>query len=96
MRSLGLPVDECPLYTGRYDVKADKVLEVIWSEGNFGKHSASRKTPRPKGHFAGKFYSFRIKTSRVKNILTVSPVDVISSWIGCFINGMRNVFVRVK
>lgn len=96
VRHLGLPAEECPLYTGKYDGKAGKVLDVIWREGNFGKHSESRKTPRPEGHFAGKFHSFRMNTSRIINIMSISPVDVLYSWIYYFINGMRNVFVRVK
>ena len=56
---LGLPEDECPLYDASYAGKAAKMLDVIWMEGNFGHHSESRKTPRPKGHFAGKFHSFK-------------------------------------
>lgn len=95
VRYLGLPPEECPLYNGRYDNKADKVLEVIWREGNFGKHSDSRKTPRPEGHFAGKFHSFRLNTSRIINIMSISPADVAYSWVYYFINGMRNVFVRI-
>ncbi len=96
VRYLGLPSDECPIYTGAYDDKAAKVMEVIWSEGNFGKYSDSRKTPRPEGHFAGKFHSFKLNTSRIIRILAISPSDVIYSWIFYFINGMRNVFIRIK
>lgn len=92
---LGLPEDECPLYDVSYAKKAAKVLDVIWEEGNFGHHSKSRKTPRPKGHFAGKFHSFKNNTSRIIRILSTSPVDVIHSWIYYFINGMRNVFYKV-
>ena len=96
VKHLGLPAEECPLYAGSYDDKALKALEVIWREGNFGKYSESRKTPRPEGHFAGKFFSFRNNTSRIINIMSISPADVLNSWIYYFINGMRNVFVRIK
>lgn len=96
VRYLGLPAEECPLYTGAYDGKAAEVMEVIWSEGNFGKHSDYRKTPRPEGHFAGKLHSFKLNTSRIIRILSISPADVTYSWIYYFINGMRNVFVRLK
>lgn len=95
VRYLGLPQNECPLYDGAYADKADKVLEVIWSEGNFGHHSSERKTPRPKGHFAGKLHSFRNNTARIIRIISISPVDVLYSWIYYFINGMRNVFHKV-
>lgn len=93
---LGLPEDECPLYDASYAGKAAKVLDVIWMEGNFGHHSESRKTPRPKGHFAGKFHSFKKNTSRIIRILSISPIDVIYSWGYYFINGMRNLFHRVR
>lgn len=93
---LGLPEDECPLYDASYAGKAAKVLDVIWLEGNFGHHSESRKTPRPKGHFAGKFHSFKKNTSRIIRILSISPIDVIYSWGYYFINGMRNLFHRVR
>lgn len=92
---LGLPEGECPLYDKAYSNKADKLLNVIWREGNFGHHSQSRKTPRPKGHFAGKFYSFRNNTVRILHIMAISPIDVIYSWGYYFINGMRNIFVKV-
>lgn len=92
---LGLPEDECPLYDASYAGKAAKVLDVIWMDGNFGHHSESRKTPRPKGHFAGKFHSFKQNTSRIIRILSISTVDVVYSWIYYFINGMRNVFNRI-
>lgn len=95
VRHLGLPASECPLYSMEYDGKADPVMKVIWSEGNFGHHSDYIKTPRPSGHFAGKFHSFRKNTSRIIRIMSISPVDVIDSWISYFINGIRNVFVRV-
>lgn len=96
VKCLGLPAHECPLYTGEYDGRVSKVMDVIWQEGNFGHHSDLRKTPRPKGHFAGKFYSFRMNTSRIIKILSISPVDVLYSWVYYFINGMRNVFTRIK
>ena len=95
VKYLGLPGSECPLYDARYSEKADKVLDVIWSEGNFGHHSQARRTPRPKEHFAGKFHSFKQNTSRIVRIMSISPVDVIHSWIYYFINGMRNVFHKV-
>ena len=95
VRYLGLPVDECPLYDESYIREAEKVLDVIWQEGNFGHHSPAIKTPRPKGHFAGKLFSFKRNTSRIIRIISISPVDVIHSWIYYFINGLRNVFNRV-
>lgn len=92
---LGLPVQECPLYTGEYDRKAAKVMGVIMQEGNFGKYSDMRKQSRPKGHFTGKLHSFRQNTIRMLKLMSVSPIDVLYSWRYFFVNGMRNVFNRI-
>ena len=92
VRHLGLPEAECPLYDTSYAAKADKALEVIWEEGNFGYHSDARKTQRPEGLLAGKFYAFRLNTSRVLSIFSISPADVIHSWIFYFVRGMLNIF----
>ena len=96
VNSLGLPAEECPLYTGEMRDKSSMMLDVIWSEGNFGFFSDSRKKVRPDGHFAGKFHSFILTTSRIKKVLLISPSDILKSWISYFINGMRNLFVKVK
>lgn len=96
VRYIGLPEGECPLYDGSCADKADKMLEVIWNEGNFGKYSSARKSLRPKGHFAGKLHSFRMNTSRASMILSIAPYEVVYSWIYYFINGMRNVFHKVR
>ena len=94
VKALGLPANECPLYTGKYDGKVEKVLDVIWSEGNFGKHSLHFDTNRPKGLFAGKFHSFKQYTYRIFRIMSISPKDVLKSWIYNSINGMRNVLIK--
>lgn len=93
---LGLPAEECPLYTGKYGSKSRLILDVIWNEGNFGFHSADRKKERPAGHFAGKLHSFIMATSRKRRVLAISPSDIISSHVAYFIKGMRNLFVKVK
>lgn len=92
---LGLPAVECPLYSEEYASRAEMMMEVIWSEGNFGFHSEKSK-PRPAGHFAGKFHSFSMSTRRKFRIFRLSPADVIQAWVRSFITGMRNLFVRVK
>lgn len=91
VKHLGLPEQECPLYDPSYTAKADKALEVIWNEGNFGVYSDSRKTKRPKGHFAGKFYSFKISISRIAHIFSIAPSIVVHSWIWYFIRGIQNI-----
>lgn len=92
---LGLPAEECPLYSGKSNSKSLLMLDVICNEGNFGFYSSGRKQ-RPAGHFAGKFHSFRVTSRRIRKVLIISPIDIVRSWITYFINGMRNVFVRIK
>lgn len=93
---LGLPAEECPLYSGKLSAKSRLMLDVIWNEGNFGFYSVERKKARPEGHFAGKFHSFLMSSGRTLKVMVVSPIDIARSWISFFINGMRNVFVRIK
>lgn len=96
VKYLGLPAGECPLHSGRYGREADKMLELVFSEGNFGKFSSARKSPRPAGHFAGKFHSFMVTNRRLIHVLPVAPGDVIRSWVWYFIRGMKNVNKRIK
>ena len=95
VKYLGLPEQECPLYDESYSKKADIVLDFIWEEGNFGHHAARKNIPRPKAHFAGKFHSFKINARRMSQIISVSPIDVVHTWVCYFITGMRNVFNKV-
>lgn len=88
---LGLPAEECPLYTGEYKGKSDMILDIIWSEGNFGKY-AKGTTPRPAGLIPGKLHSFKRMSSRYKRLLPISPVYMIRTWVSYTITGVRNVF----
>ncbi len=96
VRYLGLPADECPLYAGIHMREADRVVELIFAEGNFGKYSSARKSRRPEGHFAGKWHSFMLSNRRTLRILKVSPKEVMRSWLWYFIRGMKNVNNRVQ
>lgn len=88
---LGLPAEECPLYDSAYTEKGSKVISIIWSEGNFGHHSSSRKGGRPKGFIAGKLYSLKINTSRIAKTFIISPIDVMSAWVSYVVKGIRNL-----
>ena len=96
VKYLGLPAGEYPLYSGRYVRQTDKMLDIVFSEGNFGKYSSARKSPRPKGHYAGKFHSFMKTNQRTLKLLPISPVEVVRSWIFYFIRGMKKVNIRIK
>lgn len=96
VKHLGLPAGECPLYGGLYGREADKMLDIVFSEGNFGRHSSARKSPRPAGHFAGKFHSFMKTNRRMLKLLPISSTEVVRSWIYFFVKGMKNVNNRIK
>ena len=92
---LGLPSDHCPLYDSRYIVKSEKVMRVIWDEGNFGKHSSVVKKRRPEGYVAGKLYSLRKNTKRLYWVISISPIEVIKYWVFYFYNGLRNLLNKL-
>lgn len=89
---LGLPSEECPLYDGKFRKKSDMILEMIWSEGNFGKYAPKALKPRPEGLLAGKLYSFRRNSSRFGKLIPISPSYMIQSWLSYTFTGIRNVF----
>lgn len=96
VRHLGLPQEECPLYSGKYNKESDLMLAVIWSEGNFGHYPDKKKNLRPRGHFAGKFHSFRNHTARTARIFKIAPKDAAVSWISYLVNGLANILVKVR
>lgn len=90
---LGLPPEELPLYTGEYKDKSDMILQIIWSEGNFGKYSKGA-TPRPVGYIQGKLHSFRRNSSRYGRLIPISPVYMMKAWASYMVTGILNVFNR--
>ncbi len=87
---LGLPEGECPLYSPHYAAKAERVLEFIVREGNFG-HLGRRRTARPAGFLAGKLHSFRFVTGRLADKLAVDPAGVMRFYAGYVASGIRRV-----
>lgn len=92
---LGLPANECPLYTNKYDSLAEKVLQIIFEEGNFGRFSSLRLKQRPKGYLGGKFYTFKIVMQRTFALLPIAPADMIRFRIMYILNGLRDLAVRM-
>lgn len=91
---LGLPAAECPLYDGAFRKKSDKILEMIWSEGNFGKYGPNALKYRPKGLLAGKLYSFRKNSARFRELISISPSYMVQSWFSYTFTGIINVLNR--
>ena len=74
VNTLGLPADEMPFYEPKYKKTADKVLELIILEGNFGKENMKGYN-RPKGYVAGKWYSFKKRFGRNLRVLRIFPKE---------------------
>lgn len=87
VNTLGLPSDEMPFYDSKCKRKADKVLDLIMLEGNFGKENL-RGHNRPKGYFAGKLYSFSKRFKRNFRVLRIFPLKSIRQITKVFVCGI--------
>lgn len=88
VRYLGLPSEECPLYDGKASKRTGPVLDMIFSEGNFGKYSDRHSTPRPAGYTAGKLHSFKNSVGRYGRLFHVFPAESVRCFINYFSNGI--------
>ena len=88
---LGLSKEECPLYEGKYASAAEKMLEIIWTDGNFGRYSEKR-SKRPDGYSSGKIHSMIVTTRRYFRILPVYPFHILNSFILYFLTGVYHYF----
>lgn len=87
VNKLGLPEGECPLYEGRYARDAERMLDFVWSDGNFGRYTPG-KGIRPEGYAAGKLHSMKVQTRRYFRIMPVYPSHIFKSWFLYFGNGI--------
>lgn len=88
---LGLPSSECPLYEGKYADTAEKVLGIIWNEGNFGRHG-EKTGKRPDGYSAGKIHSFINITKRYMRIIGIYPSHMMKAWARYVSTGVHYYF----
>lgn len=91
VNTLGLPAGEMPFYDPKCEKTADKVLELIMLEGNFGVENR-RGYNRPKGYVAGKWYSFKKRFSRNMRVLGIFPMEALRYIIKVFICGIGVMF----
>ena len=89
--TLGLPVEEMPFYDARFRKLASKVLDLIMFEGNFGQENL-KGYKRPKGYFAGKWYSFRHRFGRNLRVLRLFPFEAMRQIIKVFVCGIGVMF----
>ena len=59
VKYLGLPEEECPLYSEKYEKQANVMFGMIWEEGNFGFHSKSFREVYDEKGLKRKFMSAR-------------------------------------
>lgn len=88
---LGLPAEECPLYEGKYARDAQRMLDFVWMDGNFGRFTPG-KGIRPDGYAAGKLHSMIVQTKRYFRIAPVYPGHIMNSWFRYFGNGIYHYF----
>lgn len=91
VNTLGLPADEMPFYEPKYKKTAEKVLELIMLEGNFGKENMKGYN-RPKGYVAGKWYSFKRRFGRNLRVLSIFPMESLRHITKVFICGIGVMF----
>lgn len=91
VNTLGLPADEMPFYDPKYKKTADKVLELIMLEGNFGMENR-KDYKRPKGYVAGKWYSFKKRFGRNLRVLSIFPMESLRHITKVFICGIGVMF----
>lgn len=90
VRHLGMPENECLLYTPKYDVISDRILATILKEGNFGR-SVLTRVRRPGGYFLRKIHSMGIMTSKLVAKLWVDPSFISRSYGHFLIRGTTKV-----
>lgn len=91
VNTLGLPADEMPFYEPKYKKTAEKVLELIMLEGNFGMENR-KDYNRPKGYVAGKWYSFKRRFGRNLRVLSIFPMESLRHITKVFICGIGVMF----
>lgn len=92
VRYLGLPAEECPLYKGKVSKRSEKVLEMIFAEGNFGKHSDRHSVPRPAGYTAGKLHSLKLSLGRYARLFGIFPLEALKCFANYFCFGIYHYF----
>lgn len=87
---LGLPADECPLYSPRHRRMSNHILGFILREGNFGR-AKQKQSRRPKAYLPGKVYSLGFLTARLCAKLRIDPPMVWSYYSTTVKTGLKIV-----
>ena len=94
---LGLPKEECPLYTNRYVQQAEKALDMIFYSGNFGHYDPTRQG-RPTSYLGGKWFSLKWELGYWKRLAAVCPAEMAQKATSHLIIGsgqvIKDIFKR--
>ena len=90
VHELGLPEKEFPFYDPTRYGKSRQVLEVILTEGNFGRGRQPRRE-RPKGYITGKAYSLALHLRRFLLMFRIAPGEAWRSLWSIVTNGFAMV-----
>lgn len=96
---LGFPPEEMPLYQPCSKKEAERVLECIFEEGNFGEGRTLMGKVRPAGQLAGKWHAIKTILERFWMLLRLYPGDKrivwrnIKSILGA---GVKNSFKGIR
>lgn len=90
--TLGLPKEEFPFYTDAYARQAERILDIIGREGNFGFFDSTH-TERPEGYVAGKLHSFIRMHRRFGRLLVLHFFQVSGAWSSYLYKGVKQVMM---
>lgn len=87
---LGLPEAEFPFYTPDYMGKSRRILDLIESEGNFGRY-CNADGKRPSDYLAGKIHKFKRMQRRLWRLVVICPEQALFFWSRFIYSGIRQV-----
>ena len=88
VRYMGMEWKDFPFAQPVEDAKVEKLMEIIWQEGNFG-----RRKPRPKGYIVGKVNMYWRVTKMIKAIYPFYPREVVGYYFYFMTLGVKHFFL---
>ena len=92
---LGLPEEEFPLFDRKQEKKAEKILQRVLAEGNFGKERGVYKN-RGRNYLLNKIRSFVGHMEKSMDLVMVFPRPVWNEYRSTMIGGFTQVWEDFK
>lgn len=80
VKYMDLPRESMPLYRDYSDRHAQRLIEAMFDEGNFGYHSEHRQLNASGSYVAFRFNNFRWKLQRFSFLFRIFPVNTLRSF----------------